>query len=62
MNNQPSPTTLQVWQCNFCAHRYDEAAGDPDHGIAPGTRLQDLPDDWLCPDCGAGKADYSLVS
>ncbi|HDR8982675.1 rubredoxin [Burkholderia vietnamiensis] len=52
---------MRVWQCNFCSHRYDEAAGDPDNNIPPGTRFEDIPDDWICPDCGAGKADYSLV-
>lgn len=52
---------MQIWQCNYCAHVYNEALGDPEHGIPPGTRLADLPDDWLCPDCGAGKDDYSLA-
>jgi rubredoxin len=37
---------------------YDPADGDPDSGIAPGTPFADLPDDWYCPICGAGKADF----
>ncbi|MDN5939574.1 MAG: rubredoxin [Salinisphaera sp.] len=49
------------YQCRFCAHIYDEAEGDPDSGIAPGTRFADIPDDWYCPECGAGKADYELI-
>lgn len=49
---------MKKWQCRFCSHIYDEAQGDPDSGISPGTRFQDLPDDWMCPDCGASKADY----
>ncbi|MDN5938319.1 MAG: rubredoxin [Salinisphaera sp.] len=49
------------YQCQFCAHIYDEAEGDPDSGIAPGTRFADIPDDWYCPECGAEKADYQLV-
>ncbi|HZS69927.1 MAG TPA: rubredoxin [Burkholderiales bacterium] len=44
--------------CLICDHIYDEAAGDPACGIAPGTRWKDLPADWLCPDCGASKADF----
>jgi rubredoxin len=55
-----APGTRQ-WQCYFCAHIYDEAQGDPEHGIAPGTPWEEVPDDWFCPDCGAGKADYALL-
>lgn len=47
------------WQCYFCAHVYDEALGDPEHGIAPGTPWEAVPDDWCCPECGATKADYA---
>ncbi|PMX27462.1 MULTISPECIES: rubredoxin [unclassified Pseudomonas] len=49
---------MKRWQCSFCSHIYDESFGDSDNGIPPGTRFEDLPDDWACPDCGAGKADY----
>lgn len=52
---------MKRWQCNFCAHIYDESLGDPERGSPPGTRLEDLPDDWYCPDCGAGKDDYTLI-
>jgi len=48
-------------QCFFCGYIYDEALGDPDSGIAPGTRFEDLPDDWTCPDCGAMKTDLQLI-
>ena len=37
---------------------YDEEKGDPEHGIAPGTKWEDVPEDFLCPDCGAGKLDF----
>ncbi len=50
-----------AWQqfiCQVCGLIYDEAAGDPDSGLAPGTRFQDIPDDWACPICGVGKADF----
>lgn len=46
------------YQCYYCGHVYDEAAGEPDDGIAPGTRWEDVPEDWVCPDCGATKADF----
>jgi rubredoxin len=52
---------MRKWQCNFCSHVYDERLGDPATGIPPGTRLEDIPDDWICPDCGAGKSDYHLM-
>jgi rubredoxin len=46
------------WQCLLCNMVYDPALGDPDSGIAPGTPFEAIPDDWYCPDCGAGKADF----
>lgn len=50
----------KVWQCILCDFLYDEYLGLPEHGIAPGTRWQDVPDDWECPDCGVGKADFEM--
>jgi rubredoxin-NAD+ reductase len=44
--------------CEVCGHVYDESAGAPESGVAPGTRWEDLPEDWTCPDCGAMKADF----
>jgi len=46
---------LDVWQCQLCHYEYEEEKGDPISGIEPGTLFIDLPDDWLCPICGAGK-------
>ncbi|MEE2003092.1 FAD-dependent oxidoreductase [Alkalimonas sp. MEB108] len=51
-----------VWECQVCGWVYDEAKGAPDEGIAPGTRWQDIPDDWLCPECGVGKEDFAMVA
>ena len=51
----------RVWECQVCAFVYDEAKGWPDDGIAPGTRWEDVPDDWLCPECGVGKADFEMI-
>jgi len=53
-------TTVQWKQfiCRACGLIYDEQAGDPDSGIAPGTKFEDIPDDWVCPLCGVVKADF----
>ncbi|MHC5038451.1 MAG: rubredoxin [Planctomycetota bacterium] len=48
----------QKYICMICAYEYDPAKGDPDHGIAPGTPFEALPDDWACPTCGAGKEHF----
>ena len=51
-------TVLRKWMCLTCGHVYDEAEGDPDAGFPPGTRFEDLPLSWHCPDCGSGKEDF----
>jgi rubredoxin len=51
-----SPRT--VHGCTLCGHRYDQAAGDPAHGVAPGTRFEDLPPTWTCPRCGASHDEF----
>ena len=53
-----SAPAFRKWTCAVCDYVYDEAAGDPDHGLAPGTRYEAIPDDWSCPDCGVTKADF----
>ena len=45
--------------CDVCGYVYDEALGDPDNGIAPGTTWEELPEDFVCPLCGVGKDDFS---
>ncbi|EUB99446.1 Rubredoxin domain containing protein [Rhizobium sp. CF080] len=52
---------FKVWQCVLCAYVYDEALGDPDGGVAPGTRWEDVPEDWVCPECGARKSEFDMV-
>ena len=47
--------------CVVCGFVYDEAEGLPDEGIAPGTRWEDIPDEWECPDCEATKADFEMI-
>ncbi|HEX4852589.1 rubredoxin [Arenimonas sp.] len=49
------------WECAICGHVYDEAKGDPAAGIAPGTAWADVPEDWVCPDCGATKSEFQMV-
>jgi rubredoxin len=46
--------------CMVCDHVYDEAVGDAASGLAPGTRWEDVPTDWTCPECGATKSDFVL--
>ena len=53
---------LDSYECDVCNYVYDPELGDPDGGIAPGTPWEAVPDDWVCPVCGAGKADFSLVA
>ena len=45
--------------CDVCGWEYDEELGDPEHGIAPGTKFEDLPDDFECPLCGVDKGQFS---
>ena len=49
---------MKRYVCSVCGYVYDEAAGIPDQGIAPGTKWQDLPADWTCPLCGAAKSEF----
>ena len=51
---------MKKYVCVICGYVYDEAAGDPDGGIAPGTKFEDIPDDWVCPLCGVGKDQFEF--
>ena len=51
---------MDKYECP-CGYIYDPAEGDPDNGIDPGTAFADLPDDWVCPDCGAGVEDFDVT-
>lgn len=46
---------MEKWECTSCGYIYDPELGDPENGIKPGTPFEDLPDDWVCPQCGVGK-------
>lgn len=52
---------MKKYICDVCGWIYDEEEGDPDSGLAPGTKFEDIPDDWECPECGVGKEDFSLI-
>ncbi len=47
--------------CEACGYIYDSKIGDPDGGIPPGTKWEDIPDDWTCPICGISKFDFVVV-
>lgn len=49
------------WQCIPCGYIYDPAKGDPDGGVAPGTPFESIPEDWVCPVCGASKDQFEKV-
>jgi len=53
---------MQKYECQVCGYIYDPEAGDPDNDVAPGTAFADIPDDWVCPVCGAPKEDFEPVS
>lgn len=50
---------MDKYVCDVCGYVYDPAKGDPDNGIAAGTSFEDLPADWVCPECGVGKDSFS---
>jgi len=56
-----STISYRTWMCVVCGFIYDELAGLPEEGIAPGTRWEDIPDTWTCPDCGVTKDDFEMM-
>ncbi|MEJ2100134.1 MAG: rubredoxin [Desulfobacterales bacterium] len=52
---------MDTYECTVCGYLYDPAQGDPDNGIEAGTSFEDLPDDWVCPVCGASKDQFEIV-
>ncbi len=51
---------MKKWVCTLCGYVYDPEIGDPDNGIKSGTKFEDLPAGWVCPDCGASKDDFEV--
>ena len=52
---------MAKYECTACNYIYDEVEGDPDGDIEPGTKFEDIPDDWVCPVCGVGKDLFEKV-
>ncbi|MBR2967368.1 MAG: rubredoxin [Clostridia bacterium] len=50
---------MKKYVCDACGWEYNEELGDPDNGIVPGTKFEDLPEDFACPLCGVGKDMFS---
>jgi rubredoxin len=53
---------MKKYQCTVCGYVYDEEQGCPEQDIAPGTKWEDVPEDFTCPECGVGKDMFELVS
>ena len=51
---------MKKYECDVCGYIYDPAKGDPDSNVAPGTPWEAVPENWVCPDCGVGKDDFSV--
>lgn len=50
---------MQKYVCDVCGYVYDPAKGDPDNGVDAGTEFEKVPEEWLCPECSAGKDQFS---
>jgi len=57
-NTWKEEVTMDRYVCSICGYVYDPEQGDPDNGVEPGTKWEDVPDDWECPVCGASKDDF----
>jgi flavin reductase (DIM6/NTAB) family NADH-FMN oxidoreductase RutF/rubredoxin len=58
-NEKKEEKKMDKYVCDVCGYIYDPEEGDPDNGVEPGTAFEDLPDDWVCPVCGAPKTSFS---
>ena len=52
---------MKKWVCIPCGYVYDPAKGDPENGVLPGTAWEDVPEDWRCPECAAGKENFEAL-
>ena len=57
----PQAAPYRTYMCLICGFIYDEAVGRPDEDIDPGTRWEDVPLNWVCPECGARKEDFEMI-
>lgn len=56
-----SDEDYKIYKCIICGWEYNEKEGSLEHGIKEGTRWEELPDDWVCPECGVGKSDFEKL-
>jgi len=59
LNRYKGGNTMKKYVCDVCGYIYDPEVGDPDGGIEPGTAFEDIPEDWVCPECGVTKDNFS---
>jgi len=52
---------MDKYRCVVCNYIYDPAKGDPEGGVAPGTAFENLPESWVCPECGVGKEQFEIA-
>ncbi|MDO8755373.1 MAG: rubredoxin [Anaerolineales bacterium] len=52
---------MEKWKCTTCDYIYDPEKGDPDHGVVPGTKFENITDSWVCPECGAPKDQFMKI-
>ncbi len=52
---------MEKWICIPCDYIYDPEVGDVDSGVLPGTKFEDIPEDWVCPICGVGKDQFEKI-
>jgi len=53
---------MEKWECQVCGYIYDPEKGDPESGVEPGTSFADIPEDWVCPECGASKDEFEIAA
>ena len=61
LNKLRGDVFVDKYVCLVCGYEYDPEVGDPDGGIAPGTKFEDIPEDWVCPLCGVTKSDFEKI-
>jgi rubredoxin len=52
---------VDKWECLVCGYIYDPELGDPDNDVEPGTSFEELPEEWVCPECGVGKDEFEKL-
>lgn len=52
---------MDKWECLICGYIYDPELGDPENDVEPGTSFEELPEDWVCPECGVGKDEFERL-